>query len=273
MIMISEILSYPFLMRAFFTGLLVSLTASLIGVSLTLRRYAMIGDGLSHVGFGSLGVAALLSIAPMALTVPTVVIASIVLLLISERKKDGGDSAIALISSSALAIGVIAVSMGGVNTDLNSFLFGSILSVSKSDALLSVILSIVALFSYVVFYHQIYATTFDPVFSKATGIKVERYTLLLSILTALSVVIGMRILGSLLISAIIIFPAKIAIKLAKTYKRVTIVSAIESLIAFTLGFIISYALSLPTGASIVVTHLALLLIAMAVKAIQNRFRS
>ncbi len=271
MSMINEILSYPFLSRALFTGLLVSLTASLIGVSLTLRRYSMIGDGLSHVGFGALGVAALLSIAPMLLTVPVVVLSSIVLLMISERKKDGGDSAIALISSSALAIGVIAVSVGGVNTDLNSFLFGSILSVSKSDAITSVVLSLIALFSYIVFYHQIYATTFDPVFSKATGIRVERYTLLLSILTALSVVIGMRILGSLLISAIIIFPATIAIKLSKSYKTVTIAAAIESLLAFFIGFMLSYALSLPTGASIVVTHLALFIFALIFRNVRIAF--
>ena len=270
--MINEILSYPFLARALFTGLLVSLTASLIGVSLTLRRYSMIGDGLSHVGFGALGVAALLSIAPMALTVPVVVLSSIVLLLVSERKKDGGDSAIALISSSALAIGVIAVSVGGVNTDLNSFLFGSILSVSRSDAVTSAVLSLIALFSYIVFYHQIYATTFDPVFSKATGIRVEGYTLLLSILTALAVVIGMRILGSLLISAIIIFPATIAIKLSKTYKTVTIVAAIESMIAFFFGFMLSYALSLPTGASIVVTRLAIFIAASIFRSARIAFR-
>ena len=145
--MIIEMLSYPFLVRALLVGLAVSLSASLLGVSLVLRRFSMIGDGLSHVGFGALGVSALLSLQPMAVTIPVVVAAAFILLRISERSRSGGDSAIALISSSALAIGVIAVSSAGVNTDLNAFLFGSILSVSKSDAWISFGVSAVTGFS------------------------------------------------------------------------------------------------------------------------------
>ncbi len=256
-------------MRAFFTGILVSVTAALIGVSLTLRRFSMIGDGLSHVGFGALGVAALLSLSPMALTVPVVIVSAVILLHFSQKTGSRGDASIALLSSSALAVGVIAVSLGGVNTDLNAFLFGSILSVSKSDAVLSAVLSAIALMSYTLFYHQIYITTFDPAFSKATGIRTERYTLLLSILTALVVVIGMRILGSLLVSALIIFPAMISTKLCKTYLGVTLFSAAESVSAFIIGFVFSYALSLPTGASIIVIHLAFFLLASIWRAIRN----
>lgn len=268
--MLSEIFSYSFLVRAFVTGILVSITASLIGVSLTLRRFSMIGDGLSHVGFGALGVAALLGLSPMAITIPVVVLSSVLLLHFSEKASSGGDSAIALLSSSALAIGVIAVSLGGVNTDLNAFLFGSILSVSKSDAILSIVLSLISLLSYTLFYHQIYTTTFDPAFSKATGIRVERYNLLLSVLTAFVVVIGMRILGSLLISALIIFPAMIAIKLCKTYRSVSLLSAAEAVAAFMIGFILSYALSLPTGASIIVIHLLFYVLALFFRYIRNR---
>ena len=266
---IAEILSYGFLARALAVGFLISLTASLLGVSLVLRRYSMIGDGLSHVGFGALGIAAVLSISPMAVTIPVVVAAAFLLLRMSERDT-GGDSAIALISSSALAIGVIAVSLGGVNTDLNACLFGSILSVSRSDAIISAIAASVTLAAYLVFYHQIYASTFDPAFARATGIRCERYTSLLAVLSAVMIVVGMRMLGSLLISSLMIFPAMAAMRVARTYFSVSIIAAAESVIAFIIGFIASYAFSLPTGASIVVTHMAFFCIAYAAGRIRSR---
>lgn len=262
--MISEILSYPFLVRALLIGLFVSVSASLLGVSLVLRRFSMIGDGLSHVGFGALGVSALFSLQPMIITIPVVIASAFLLLRLSERKH-GGDSSIALISSSALAIGVIAVSTAGVNTDLNAFLFGSILSVSKSDGYVAAIISAITLFSYLIFYHQIYSTTFDPAFARATGINTRRYTALLSLLTALVIVVGMRILGSLLISSLIIFPTAVAMKIEKTYFSVSIAAVVESVVAFLVGFLASYALSLPTGASIVVTHMILYAAASIIK--------
>lgn len=269
---LNDIFSYSFLLRALIAGVLVSVTSSLIGVSLVLRRFSMLGDGLSHVGFGALGVAAFLSISPMVVTIPVVIVSAFLLLHLSQ-KKNGGDSYIALISSSALAIGVIAVSVAGVNTDLNAFLFGSILAVSKSDAWLSIVLSVVTIFSYVFFYHQIYITTFDPAFSKATGIKVERYTTLLSILTAVTIVIGMRILGSLLISSLIIFPAMSAMKLSKTYRGVTIIAAVESVVVFIIGFLLSYMLSWPTGASIVVVHLAFYLLSVVFSFLRTKIQA
>lgn len=258
----TEIFSYAFLSRAFLSGLLVSAAAALLGVSLVLRRYSMIGDGLSHVGFGALALATVLSLSPMAVTIPVVVLTAFLLLRLPEKAKGSGDSAIALISSSALALGVLAVSLGGVNTDLNSFLFGSIVSVSKSDAAVSAVVSVVTIAVYLVFYHQLYAATFDPAFARATGIKCERYTTLLAVLTALVIVIGMRLLGSLLISSLIIFPAMTAMRVAKTYFSVTVLAVVESLLAFVLGFVASYAFSLPTGATIVVSHLILFLIVL-----------
>ena len=251
---IAEILSYSFLARALFVGLLISVSSSLLGVSLVLRRYSMIGDGLSHVGFGALGIASLLSLSPMAVTLPVVVVSAFLLLRLSQRRS-GGDSAIALLSSASLAIGVAAVSIGGVNTDLNAFLFGSILSVSRSDAMISLVISIVTISTYLMFYHQIYATTFDPAFAKATGLKCERYNNLLALLTALVIVVGMRMLGSMLISSLLIFPSLSAMKVARTYFRVSVIAAAESVVAFLIGFIASYALSLPTGASIVIAHM------------------
>ncbi len=267
--MIGEIFSYSFLVRALFVGLFVSLSASLLGVSLVLRRFSMIGDGLSHVGFGALGISALLAAEPMVVTIPVVIISAFVLLRVSGKSRNG-DSAIALISSSALAVGVIAVSVAGVNTDLNSFLFGSILSVSRSDGIVAAVLSVITILSYLMFYHQIYATTFDPAFAKATGINTGRYTALLALLTALVIVVGMRILGSLLISSLIIFPAAVAMKLGRTYLSVSIISALEAVLAFVLGFFLSYAFSLPTGASIVVVHMVLYVSASAVKFVRKR---
>lgn len=265
--MITEILSYPFLVRALLVGLFVSVSASLLGVSLVLRRFSMIGDGLSHVGFGALGISAMLALQPMIITIPVVVISAFILLHLSERK-GGGDSSIALISSSALALGVIAVSTAGVNTDLNAFLFGSILSVSRTDGVVAAVISAVTLFSYLVFYHQIYATTFDPAFARATGINTGRYTALLSLLTALVIVVGMRILGSLLISSLIIFPAAVAMKIEKTYLSVSVVAAIEAVAAFVAGFLASYVFSLPTGASIVAVHMVFFIAASAFRQIR-----
>lgn len=265
--MISEMLSYPFIVRALLAGLFVSVAASLLGVSLVLRRFSMIGDGLSHVGFGALGISALLSLQPMAVTIPVVIVSAFVLLHISGKSRSGGDSAIALISSSALALGVIAVSAAGVNTDLNAFLFGSILSVSRTDSLIAAAVSAATIFSYLVFYHQIYSTTFDPSFAKATGINTGRYTSLLALLTALVIVVGMRILGSLLISSLIIFPAAIAMKLMRRYATVSIAAAAEAVLAFIAGFVLSYAFSLPTGASIVAVHMVIYLTASAARSI------
>ena len=252
---ISDILSYPFLLRALIVGFLVSVSSSLLGVSLVLRRFSMIGDGLSHVGFGALGVAAVLYLSPMAVTLPVVIIAAFLLLRLSGR--NSGDRAIALISSSALAVGVIAVSAGGVNTDLNAFLFGSILSIARSDAMIAAAAAVMTFFVYIVFYHQIYASTFDPSFAEATGIKCSRYTSILAVLTAVIIVVGMRMLGSLLISSLIIFPATTAMLVSRSYLMVSVLAAVESAIAFIIVFLASYAFSLPAGASVVAAHMVI----------------
>lgn len=264
-----DIFSYSFLTRAFIVGVLVSLTSSLIGVSLVLRRLSMIGDGLSHVAFGTLGIATALSILPFAITIPVVVLAAIFLLFFTSKNKNG-DRIIALLSSAFLAIGVIAISLSGSNGDLNSYLFGSVLAIDKVDGILSIVLSSITLFVYVIFYHQIYITTFDSAFSKATGIKTEAYMMLLAVLSAITIVVGMRILGALLISSLIIFPAMFSMKIAKTYLMVTLLSSAEAVVAFVIGFFISYYLSLPTGATVVVVHLAFYLFAVAFSAIRNR---
>ena len=266
-----EMFSYAFIQRAFITGLLVSLCGALLGVSLVLRRYSMIGDGLSHVGFGALAAASVLSVSPMALTLPVVVIAAVLLLRVNDKSRIGGDSAVALIASSSLAVGVVLISyVKGTNTDINNFLFGSLLAVGKSDCILSVVLSLIVIISYILLYPRLYAVTFDPVFARSAGVKTARYTTLLAILAALTITLGMRMLGSLLISALIIFPCLSAMRVMRSYKAVTIYSAVQSVICFIIGFLASYAFGTPAGASIVIVHLFAFLLALAAGYLKER---
>ena len=248
--------SYHFMQRALVVGVLVSLCAALLGVSLVLKRYSMIGDGLSHVGFGALAIASAFNLAPLAVAVPVVVIAAVLLLRLSRSSKLNGDAAIAMISSSALAIGVITVSLtSGMNTEVSSYMFGSVLSLSRSDAVLSVILSVAVLALFILFYPRIFAITFDETFSRATGTKTEVYNTLLAVLTAVTVVLGMRMMGALLISSLIIFPALSAMRVCKSFRGVVLCAALISVICFVTGVTVSYFLETPTGASVVVTDL------------------
>lgn len=252
-----NMLSYHFMQRALIVGVLVSLCAAVLGVSLVLKSYSMIGDGLSHVGFGALAIASAFNLAPLAVAVPVVVAAAIILLRLSRNGKVKGDAAIAMISSSALAIGVITVSLTtGMNTEVSSYMFGSILSLSRSDAVLSVILSLVVLVLFILFYPRIFAVTFDETFSRATGTKTDIFNTLLAVLTAVTVVLGMRMMGALLISSLIIFPALSAMRVCKSFRKVIVCSAAISALCFVAGVIASYFLETPTGASIVVADLA-----------------
>ena len=195
--------SYHFMQRALVVGIMVSLCAALLGVSLVLKRYSMIGDGLSHVGFGALAIASALNLAPLAVAVPVVVAAAILLLRLRQNAAVKGDAAIAMISSSALAIGVISLSLStGMNTELSSYMFGSVLSLSSEDAVLSVILSLAVLGLFLLFYPRLFAVTFDESFSRATGTRTEVYNTLLAVLTAVTVVLGMRMMGALLLSSL-----------------------------------------------------------------------
>lgn len=262
-----EMLSYPFLVRAFLVGVLVSLCAALLGTSLVLKRYSMIGDGLSHVGFGALAIASALGVAPLAVAVPVVVVAAVLLLRVSQSGKVRGDAAIALISSGALAVGVLVISLtSGVNTNVSNYMFGSILTISGSDAVLSVILCAAVLVVFTLFYPRIFAVTFDETFAHATGTKAEGYNMLLAILTAITVVLGMRMMGALLISSLIIFPALSAMRVFRSFRSVTVCSAVLSVVCFTLGMTLSYALETPSGASVVAVNI----IAFALFALAGR---
>jgi zinc transport system permease protein len=254
--MLAEMFSYTFIVRAFIVGALVSICAALLGVRLVLKRYSMIGDGLSHVGFGTLALATALNVAPLTVSIPVVVAAAFLLLRLSENSKIKGDAAIALISTSSLAIGVVIISQTtGMNTDVCNYLFGSILAMSKTDVYLSIVLSVIVLSLFIVFYNKLFAITFDETFAKATGVKTGVYNMLIAFLTAITIVLGMRMMGAMLISSLIIFPALTSMRLFKKFKSVTICSAILSVICFFTGIIISYVYAMPTGASVVLINI------------------
>lgn len=252
--------SYPFMVRAFISGILISLCASLIGVSLVLRKHSMIGDGLSHVGFGAFAVATILGLSPLWFALPVVLISSFLILKLGNSKMHG-DALIALISASCLAIGTFAVSITkGVNTDINNYLFGSILSVGDGDVIFSVILSIIVVLLYIFSYNKIFAITFDEVFAKSAGIKTDLYNMIFAGLCSVIVVLGMRLMGSLLISSLIIFPTMSSMHIFKNFKSVVISSCFISVFSFAFGLTFSYMYEVPTGSTIVIVNLIIFII-------------
>lgn len=259
--LIREMFSYPFMVRALVAGILISVCASVLGVTLVLKRYSMIGDGLSHVGFGALAVAAALNMAPLAVAIPIVIAAAVILLRLSESSKIKGDAAIAVFSTGALAVGVTIVSLTtGMNADLYSYMFGSILAMSASDVALSVGLSVIVLLLYVLLYDKIFAVTFDETFAKATGIKTGFYNMTVAVLTAVTVVLGMKMMGALLISSLIIFPALTAMRVCKSFRGVILCAVVVSAVSFITGITVSYVYATPAGASIVIVDMILFIL-------------
>lgn len=263
---LTQMFSYTFLVRAIIVGLLVSLCAALLGVSLVLKRYAMIGDGLSHVGFGTLVVATATKAAPLIVSIPVVVLAAFLLLRIRENAKIKGDAAIALISTSSLALGVVVIFLTtGLNTDATNYMFGSILNMTKDDMWLSIALTSVVLLLFVAFYNKIFAITFDDAFAQSTGTKTGLYNMLIAFLTAITIVLGMRMMGVLLISGLIIFPAVTSMRICKKFKTVTICAGVVSVTCFFTGMVVSYQYATPAGASAVTMNLLAFLLFWAAK--------
>mgnify|MGYP001629389437 FL=1 len=254
--LLRQIFSLSFMVRALVVGVLVALCSALLGVSLVLKRYSMIGDGLSHVGFGALAAAAAMNAAPLKVAIPVVVITAFLLLRVNENGKLKGDSAIALVSASALALGVLIVSVSASNIDLNSYMFGSIYAVSQSDMYLSIALSAGILILYLLFYNKIFAVTFDENFARATGAHASVYNMVMACLTAVTIVIGMRLVGSLLISSLILFPPLTAMRVCKTFRRVVVLSAVLGVACVTAGILLSFLLDVPASACIVLVNLA-----------------
>ena len=265
-----QMFSYPFIQRALIAGILVSLCAALLGVSLVLKRYSMIGDGLSHVSFGALAIAVALDFTPLYFSIPVVILAAFFLLRMANHPRWNSDAAIAVMSASALAIGIIVVSRTtGMTTDVDNYMFGSVLAMTKEDVVLSVALCIAVLVLFILFYHKLFAVTFDESFSRATGLKVDWYNTLLAILTALTIVLGMRMMGAMLISSLVIFPALTAMRVFKSFRGVVICSAVTSVTCFCAGLTASFVLSTPVGASVVVANLTLFLVSCVASALRH----
>lgn len=262
---LSELLDYfsfPFVRYAFIVGILISLCSALLGVTLVLKRYSFIGDGLSHVAFGALAIATVLGVSNnMLIIMPITVAAAILLLRMGQNAKIKGDAAIAMISVGALAVGYLLLnifpSSANILGDVCSTLFGStlILTLSKTDVWVCVIMSLLVIFAYCFFYNKIFAVTFDETFTRGIGVKTELYNLLIATITAVVIVLAMRLVGSLLIAALIIFPALSAMRVFKTFKQVVIASAIISVSASAIGIILSILYSTPVGAMIVIVDI------------------
>lgn len=248
------------LLRLFLVGGAVSLCAALLGVNLVLKRYSMIGDGLSHVGFAAMAVAYALGLQPIAVSLPVVALAAFLLLRLRENSKTKGDAAIAVISTGALAIGTVAISKSpNLSGELENSLFGNIYAVGASDVWIGTALSVAVLILYLMFYKKIFGVTFDEQFAKATGVNTSLYNTLLALLTAVTVVVGMRLMGALLISALIIFPSLTAMRLQKSFKAVVITAAAVSVIGFSLGNLFAAGLDLQPGACTVIVNLVIYL--------------
>ncbi len=253
--------SYSFVTDAILVGTLVSLCAALLGVILVLKQYSLIGHGLGDVGFASLSLSLALGLPPLFVSMPIIIAASFIIMSISQKNNINGDVAVGVTATASLAIGIIITSISkGFNIDVSGYMFGSILAMDKIDVYLSIVLAIIVIGMYILFYNRLFLITCDEEFAKASGINVTIYQFLISFLTAITVAIGMRIMGTLLISSLIIFPAITARKLVKSFKFMVILSAIISIICFFLGMLASFVLDLPTGACIVIVNIIVIII-------------
>lgn len=256
--------TFPFVRYALAVGILIALCSSLLGVTLVLKRFSFIGDGLSHVAFGAMSIAAILQIKnEMPLVMVITVICTILLLRTGQNAKIKGDSAIAMISVGSLALGYLMMNLFGTSSNLSgdvcSTLFGStsILTLSQSEVWLCAAISLAVIAIYVFFYNKIFAVTFDENFAKATGVRAERYNLLIAVVIAVIIVLAMNLVGSLLISALIIFPALSAMRLCKSFLSVTIFSAVVSVLCAAVGILISILAGTPVGSTIVAVQIVI----------------
>lgn len=258
---IIDIFSYSYMLKALLVGLFLALTASLIGAPLVLKKNANVGDGLSHAAFGAFAFSTVFNFSHLYVSIPIVMILSIFMLKLNKSKVINEDAIIALISLSSLAIGTFLISVKkGVNVSISSYLFGSILSINEAELILSIILFIIVALFFIFYFHKIFIITFDEVFARSIGINVKFYDISLALIASLVVVVGMRIMGSLLISALIIFPTLSSLQIFKSFKGVVISNTVIASLAFLIGLFMSYTYSLPTGSTIVIVNLIIFLL-------------
>jgi len=268
---IFEYLQYGFIQRALLCGSFIALLCSTLGVLLVLRRFSLIGDGLAHVTFGSVALGLFLRVYPLYVSLPVVMLSSLGILKLTQRARLYGDAAIGIVSSVGIAGGVLLASVaGGFNVDLFSYLFGNILAIGKEELYLSIALSIAVLAVIVLYFQEIFSMTFDEEFARVSGIATERLNTLLVLLTAITVVLSMNVVGIMLISALLILPAVTALQLARGFRTAMLISASAALASVVGGIFISLALNLPTGATIVLTNFVLFLVAFAIRNLRHR---
>ncbi|MCR5825900.1 MAG: metal ABC transporter permease, partial [Oscillospiraceae bacterium] len=253
---LSLYLTYPFVRYALLVGVLIALCSSLLGVTLVLKRFSFIGDGLSHVAFGAMAIAAVLRLTnDMPLVLGVTVVCAVLLLRTGQSSGIQGDAAIAMLSVGALALGYLLMNLfptsGNISGDVCTTLFGStsILTLTKTEVWLCIVLSAVVLAVFVLFYHQIFAVTFDESFAQATGTNAKRYNLMIAVIVAVIIVLAMQLVGSLLISALVIFPALSAMRVFKSFRSVTLCSAVLSVCCALLGILVSIVGGTPVGST------------------------
>mgnify|MGYP005834970651 CR=1 FL=1 len=253
--LIIEAVQYDFMLKALLVGSLIAVCCSFLGIFLVLKKYSMIGDGLAHVSFATIAIALLLAASPLLVSIPLVILSAFLILKLNEKADLHGDAAIGLVSSFALAAGVLISSVArGFNVDLFSYLFGSILVISNMDVVLSVILSAVVIFMIFFFYNNLFAITYDEEFAKVIGLNTRTMNYLISVLTSITIVLGIRVVGTMLISSLIIFPTVTALQVAKGFKSTILVSSVVSVSCVILGVFISFIMNFPTGATIVMLN-------------------
>lgn len=274
---LSLYLQYPFVQYALIVGTLIALCSSLLGVTLVLKRFSFIGDGLSHVAFGAMAVAGVLRLSDnMALVLPVTILSAVLLLRVGQNAKIQGDASIAMLSVGALAVGYLLMNLyptsSNISGDVCSTLFGStsILTLSLRDVWLCSVLSVLSVGAFVFFYHKIFAVTFDESFARAAGTNAGLYNLLIAVMIAVIIALAMNLVGSLLISALVIFPALSAMRIFRSFRAVTICSAVLSVCCTLTGMLIAIGAATPVGATIVAADIAAFAAFSAVGALRNR---
>ncbi len=264
--LIREAMGLAFMQRAMIVGTAIALSSALLGIFLVLKKYSMIGDGLAHVSFATVAIALLLGASPLLVSIPIVTVASIFIMQLNEKAGIHGDAAIGLVSSFSVALGVLISSVaGGFNVDLFSYLFGSILAIKEMDMYLSIVLAGLIISLIILFYHDLFAVTHDESFASVIGIGTKRMNYLIATLTSITIVLGIRVVGTMLISSMIVFPTVTALQISRSFKSTIIISAVVAIIAVTTGVLGSYVFNFPSGASIVMVNALLFLLFLGMK--------
>lgn len=265
---IFNLLNYGFITRAYLAGSFIAILCAVLGLILVLRKLSLIGDGLSHVSFGAIALGLFFGIYPFYVAIPVVILASYLILKLTEKAKIYGDAAIGIVSAVGIAGGVILASLSkGFNVDLFSYLFGNILAISLSEVYLSIGLSLLVILVMIFFYHDFFSTTFDEEYAKVSGIKTERINLILTILTAITVVLAIKVVGIMLVSALLILPAVTALQIAKGFRTAMLVAAVISVLSVICGITISFFADLPAGATIVLFNFLIFVLTLGYKKI------